>query len=54
LFDAGKLSLWSAARLARLNRTEFEQELLARKIPLYRPTPSDLADDLASLERLGA
>jgi predicted HTH domain antitoxin len=54
LFDAGKLSLWSAARLARLNRTEFEGELLARKIPLYRPNPSDLADDLASLERLGA
>jgi predicted HTH domain antitoxin len=53
LFDAGKLTLWSAAKLARLNRTEFEQELFSRKIPLYRPDPNDLADDLASLDRLG-
>jgi predicted HTH domain antitoxin len=54
LFDAGMLTLWSAARLARMNRTEFEQELFFRKIPLYRPDPSDLAEDLASLEQLGA
>jgi predicted HTH domain antitoxin len=53
LFDAGVLTLWSAAKLARLNRVGFEQELLTRKIPLYRPQPSDLADDLASLDRRG-
>ena len=54
LFDAGMLTLWSAARLARMNRTEFEQELSSRKIPHYRPEPSDLAEDLAALEQLGA
>jgi predicted HTH domain antitoxin len=54
LFEAGRLTLWSAAKLARLNRVEFEHELLSRKIPLYQPDPSDLADDLASFERLGA
>ena len=54
LFDAGMLTLWSAARLARMNRTEFEQELFSRRIPLYRPDPSDPAEDLASLEQLGA
>ena len=52
LFDAGKLALWPAAKLAGLRRSEFEQELRARQIPVYRPTVQDLADDLAALERL--
>jgi predicted HTH domain antitoxin len=52
LYDAGKLALWPAAKLAGLSRAEFEGELMGRKIPVYRPTERDLADDLATLERL--
>ena len=52
LFDAGKLALWPAAKLAGLSRSEFEGELMDRKIPVYRPTEQDLADDLAALDRL--
>jgi predicted HTH domain antitoxin len=54
LFDAGMLTLWSAAKLAGMNRNEFEHELFSRKIPLYRPELSDLAEDLASLGQMGA
>ena len=53
LFDAGKLTLWQAAKLAKLDRTTFEGELLGRAIPVYRPTPEDLTEDLATLRRLG-
>jgi predicted HTH domain antitoxin len=53
LFDAGRLSLWSAARLAGLSRVAFEDELLTRGIPWLRPDQHDLADDLAALDRLG-
>ena len=53
LFDAGMLSLWSAAKLAGMNRIEFEHELLSRKIALYRPSSSDLTEDLAAMDRLG-
>jgi predicted HTH domain antitoxin len=52
LFEAEKLSLWAGAKLAGLSRTEFEQELLTRKIPLYRPTTDDLKTDLETLDRL--
>jgi predicted HTH domain antitoxin len=52
LFDAGKLSLWSGARLAQLSRVEFEQELLARRIAIHRPSVSDLRTDLDTLDRL--
>ena len=52
LFDAGKLALWPAAKLAGLSRVEFEQALIDRKIPVYRPSLQDLADDVATLERL--
>ncbi len=54
LFAAGMLTLWSAAKLAGLNRVEFEQESLARGIPLYRPDPRDLAEELAALDQAGA
>ena len=37
LFDAGKITLWSAAKLAGLSRVGFEGELLARRIPWLRP-----------------
>lgn len=52
LFDAGKLALWPAAKLAGMSRSELEAELMLRKIPAYRPTEQDLADDLDTLERL--
>jgi predicted HTH domain antitoxin len=53
LFDSDKLTLWSAARLAKLSRVEFEGELMARRIAVYRPTVSDLKADLKALEQLG-
>ncbi|MGP0066279.1 MAG: UPF0175 family protein [Isosphaeraceae bacterium] len=54
LFEGQKLTLWSAAKLAGLNRVEFEQELLARGIPRYRPDPRDLAEELAAMDQIGA
>jgi predicted HTH domain antitoxin len=53
LFDAGKLTLWAAARLAGLSRVAFEGELQARHIAWLRPDERDLAEDLAALDRLG-
>jgi predicted HTH domain antitoxin len=53
LFEAGKLTLWSGARLAQLSRVAFEQELQARHIALYRPTVADLEADLRALDQLG-
>ena len=53
LFDAGKLTLWSAARLANLDRAQMEDALLARGIAIYRPQLSDLTEDLATLRHLG-
>jgi predicted HTH domain antitoxin len=53
LFDADKISLWPAARLAGLSRVAFEQALRQRKIAVYRPQPSDRADDILALDRLG-
>jgi predicted HTH domain antitoxin len=52
LFDAGKLSLPLAARLATLTRGEMEDELLDRNIPIYRLTTEDYEQDLATLEKL--
>ena len=53
LFDAGRLTLWGAAKLAGLSRVAFEEELRARQIAWLRPDVSDLTDDLAALDRLG-
>jgi predicted HTH domain antitoxin len=52
LYDVGKLSLWPAAKMAGMQRSEFEQVLIDRKNPVYRPTLEDLAEDLATLEKL--
>ncbi len=52
LFDAGKLSLWPAAKLASLSRGEMEDELSKRDIPVYRVTPEYWAQEVESLERL--
>ena len=54
LFDAGKIDLPTAARLAGLSRPVLEAELRARGIAIYRPTEADIADDAAALRRLGA
>ena len=52
LFDAGKLELWPAARLAALSRGEFEEELASRKIAIYRPTLEDWQVDKKTIEEL--
>ena len=52
LFDARRLTLWSAARLAGLDRNGIEDALLERGISIYRPRPSDLTEDLSTLSHL--
>ena len=52
LFDAERLALWPAARLAALSRGEMEDELTKRGIPIYRITPEHWAQELAGLEHL--
>ena len=52
-FEAEKLALRAAAEMAHLTRVQFEQELLRRKIPIYRPSAKDLRADMATLDRLG-
>lgn len=52
LFDSDRLELAAAARLAKVNRTEFESELRKRKIPSLRPNSEDLAQDLATIRHL--
>lgn len=52
LFDADKLTLWSAVQFAEMTRLEFEEELRRRNIPIYRPTVEDLQADLAAFETL--
>ncbi len=53
LFDAGRLTLWSAAKVAGLNRGEMEDALLQRRIAVYRPREQDVAEDVAALQRWG-
>jgi predicted HTH domain antitoxin len=38
LFEAGKLQLWPAAKLAGLSRVQMEDALAERGIPIYRVT----------------
>ena len=52
LFDAGKLTLSSAARLSGLDRIRMEDALLERGFALFRPTLDDVKDDLRAIERL--
>jgi predicted HTH domain antitoxin len=52
LFDAGKLQLWPAAKLAGLDRVEMENELEKRGIVLYRVTPDYWAQEKRSLLHL--
>ena len=54
LFDAERLDLFAASRLAGLSRTEMEAELRIRRIPIYRPTLEDIADEEAALKKFEA
>jgi len=50
LFDTGKLSLFFAAKLARLSPADFEDLLLERRIAVYRYAEDDLKSDLRTME----
>lgn len=54
LFDAGRLNLSVAARLAGIDRVQMEIELRKRGIAVWRPTAQDVADDAAALAKLRA
>ena len=54
LFDAGRLTLPGAGRFAGVSRAEMEDALMDRKIPIYRPTPEDLREDLETLRQIEA
>lgn len=51
-FDSGRISKSAAAKWLGMSRSEFEAELLSRKIPLYRVTEEDLKQDMETLSRL--
>ena len=53
LYDAEKIALWPAAKLAGFGtRSEMEAELLDRGLAVYRYTEADLAHDLAAMDRV--
>lgn len=51
LFDTNRLPLTQAARLAGLDRGQFEDALHERSIPIYRYDENDLREDLDVIER---
>jgi len=51
LFDAQKITFWTAATLAGLDRTAMEEALLARGIAIYRPSAADVEQDLQTIEK---
>ncbi len=53
LFDAGRLTLFSSARLAGLDRNGMEDALIERGIRIYRPTVGEVVEDVSALKRLG-
>ncbi len=53
LFQAGKITLPVASRIAGLSRVELEEALSQRNIPAYRITLEDYEQDMASLKKLG-
>ncbi len=53
LFDAEKLDLFTAGRLAGLSRVEMESALRTRKIAVFRPTVEEFESDLRTLEEMG-
>jgi predicted HTH domain antitoxin len=52
LFDAARLTIGHAARLASMTENELEQELYARQIPRYRYTEEHLEQDLRAIEKM--
>lgn len=52
LFDAGKLTMPQATRLAEISRSDFEAALLERGIPLLRLDERYWAQEVEGLERL--
>lgn len=52
LFDAQKLDLHTAGRLAGLSRAEMERELMARHIAVFRPTVEEFESDIRTLDEL--
>ena len=52
-FDAGKLPIGHAARLAGLSELEFEKQLEARGLPRYRYTDEMVERDVDALKKLG-
>ena len=52
LFQAGRISLPAASKLAHLNRVEMEKELFDRGIPAYVYTEEHLKQDLEAIEKL--
>jgi predicted HTH domain antitoxin len=52
LYDAGKLTFPLATRWAGVSRSEFEEALLARNLPLLRLDLNDLKQDLETLQSL--
>lgn len=53
LFDARKLSLGNACKLAQIDKVEFQKLLKQRQIPLYEYDVEDLELDLKNLRALG-
>ena len=51
-FDAGRLTVGHAARLAGLTEIEFESQLELRGIPRYRYTEEMLSQDVKALKKL--
>ncbi len=54
LFDAQKLNIHQAAKLAALDRYTFEAELIKRQLPIHRYSKADLRQDLEAVEKLGS
>jgi predicted HTH domain antitoxin len=53
LFDAGKLTMTHASRLAGLSRDEFTGELMDRNMPVHRIDEEYWRQELESLKKLG-
>jgi len=52
LYDAGKLTMPQATRLAEIDRIEFEGALLERGLPLLRVDERYWAQEVQGLDRL--
>ena len=52
LFDAQKLTMFWAAKIAGMDRDEFEAELRKRGLPVYRYTEEHFRQDLEAIRKL--